>query len=155
MNRVIKKILYIITISLFFFSCSVNVTASNLDYINTNNIIETANVNFTKNVAKAVNDNDEECRTIFGEPNDPEKESPAYWFKWVLNAMKYVAIAALIIMSILDFMKALTSNDKDAVKKASSTTVKRFIYCVLIFFVPMIVNMIMHLLGAYGTCGVG
>ena len=152
MNRVIKKILYIITISLFFFSCSVNVSASNLDYINTNNVVEITNVNLAKDIAKAINE-EEKCKAIFGNPEDSSK--PAYWFQWVLNAMKYVAIAALIVMSVLDFIKALTSNDKDAVQKASGTTVKRFIYCVLIFFVPMIVNMIMHLLGAYGTCGVG
>ena len=152
MNRVIKNALYIFTISLFFFSCSTNVFASKLDYINTNNVVELTNVSsFTKDFSKAT-DEEENCKAIFGDPEDDTK--PAYWFQWVLNAMKYIAIAALIIMSILDFMKALTSNDKDAVKKAGSTTLKRLIFCILIFFVPTIVNLLMSLLGAYGTCGV-
>ena len=46
-------------------------------------------------------------------------------------------------------------NDKDALKKASNTAIKRFIYCILLFFTPMIVEFLMSLFGAYGTCGIG
>ena len=46
-------------------------------------------------------------------------------------------------------------NDKDSLKKAGTTSIKRFIYCVLIFFVPLIVKLIMSLMGIYGSCGIG
>ena len=46
-------------------------------------------------------------------------------------------------------------NDKDALKKAGSRALKRFIYCVLLFFLPTIVSLIMTMFGAYGTCGIG
>ena len=98
-------------------------------------------------------DIDTDCESIFGDPTD--SQYPAYWMQWILNIMKYVAIAALLILSIVDFIKALVSDDKDSVKKASMTTAKRFIYCVLIFFAPIILDFLMELLGLYGSCGLG
>ena len=103
-------------------------------------------------VADVITANNSECDSIFGDPNN--HESTAYWLQFGLNVMKYVAIAALLGFSTADFFKALVENDKDAMKKAASKTVKRFIYCVLIFFLPYIVSILMDLVGAYGTCGV-
>ena len=51
----------------------------------------------------------------------------------------------LLGFSIADFFKAIVSNDKDALKKAGSTTVKRFIYCVIIFFLPIIIDFLLDL----------
>ena len=51
----------------------------------------------------------------------------------------------LLSFSIADFFKAIVSNDKDALKKAGSTTVKRFIYCVIIFFLPIIIDFLLDL----------
>lgn len=93
-----------------------------------------------------------DCQSYFGDPSDID--CPAYWMQWILNIIKYVAIAALLVLSTVDFIKALVSNDKDALKKAGVTTVKRFIFCVLLFFLPIIVDFIMSLFGAYGTCGI-
>lgn len=94
-----------------------------------------------------------DCNSYFGDPTD--SQYPAYWMQWVLNVMKYVAIAALLVLSTIDFIKALISNDKDAIKKAGMTTAKRFIFVVILFFLPIIVDFIMRLFGAYGTCGIG
>ena len=69
--------------------------------------------------------------------------------------MKYVAIVALLVLVTTDFVKAVASNDKDALKKAGTTAIKRFIYCVLLFFLPSIISLLMTLFGAYGTCGIG
>ena len=94
-----------------------------------------------------------DCNTYFGDPTD--SQYPAYWMQWILNVIKYVAIAALLVLSTVDFIKALISNDKDALKKAGMTTAKRFIFVVILFFLPIIVDFIMRLFGAYGTCGIG
>lgn len=98
-------------------------------------------------------DPDTECRAIFGDPTD--SNYPAYWMQWILNIIKYISIAALLGLSTVDFIKALISNDKDALKKAGMTTAKRFIFVVILFFLPIIVDFIMRLFGAYGTCGIG
>lgn len=44
---------------------------------------------------------------------------------------------------------------KNALKKAGNKALKRFIYCVLLFFLPTIISLIMTMFGAYGTCGIG
>ena len=94
-----------------------------------------------------------ECQSVFGDPNDID--CPAYWIQWVLDVMKYIAIAALLVLSTTDFIKALVANDKDALKKAGVSAAKRFIFCVLIFFLPILIDFVMELFGAYGTCGIG
>lgn len=92
------------------------------------------------------------CQAILGDPDDVD--CPAYWLQWILNVMKYVAIAALIVLSMVDFIKATVSNDKDALKKAGVTAAKRFFFAVILFFLPIIIDYIMSLFGAYGTCGI-
>ena len=108
---------------------------------------------FANTDSEDVQNNDELCDAIFGDPDD--SQYPAYWMQWILNIIKYVAIAALLVLSTVDFIKALVSNDKDAIKKATMTTAKRFIFVVILFFLPIIIDFIMRLFGAYGTCGIG
>ena len=93
------------------------------------------------------------CEYLFGDPDD--SRFTAYWLQWVLNLMKYLGIIALFIMSTVDFVKALVQHDQDALKKAATTSVKRFIFCILLFFLPIIVDTLMSFLGAYGTCNIG
>jgi len=93
------------------------------------------------------------CNALFGDKND--NRSIAYWLQWGLDLMKYIAIIALLALSTIDFIKALVADDKDAIKKASMTTAKRFVFAVLIFFLPIVVEMLMNLFGAYGTCDIG
>ena len=126
-----KKIGSVLIFILFSFSFMINASASVLDKVTLIN---------------------EQC-PAFGDPN--VNGTPAYWMQQALEIMKYIAIVALLVLSTLDFIKALAQNDKDALKKAGNTTVKRFIYCVLLFFAPMIVEFMMSLFGAYGTCGIG
>lgn len=126
-----KKIGSVLVFILFSFSFMINASASVLNKVTLIN---------------------EQC-PAFGDPT--VNGTPAYWMQQALEIMKYIAIVALLVLSTLDFIKALAQNDKDALKKAGNTTVKRFIYCVLLFFAPMIVEFMMSLFGAYGTCGIG
>ena len=93
------------------------------------------------------------CEYLFGDPTDVNQV--AYWMQWVFNLIKYLGIIALFVMSTVDFVKALVQNDQDALKKAATTSIKRFILCVLLFFLPIIVELLMSFLGAYGTCNIG
>lgn len=92
---------------------------------------------------------EDECDAIFGDPDDPKKESVAYWIQWILNIIKYVAIVILLVLSTVDFFQAMVKNDKSELKKVGIKTLKRFIYTVLIFFLPIIVEMILKLFGVY------
>lgn len=137
MKKRFKKILFFSITFLFLFSFSLNVNAS---------VIEN---DFTRNIVVAAGDN---CPAL-GNPED--SQYPAFWLQETLNIMRYIAIVALLVLVTIDFVKAVASNDKDALKKAGSTAIKRFIYCVLLFFVPIIVKIIMTMFGAYGSCGIG
>ena len=135
-----------------FFSCIIML--SFFCYMKTTNAsVIASEPTFVESYQFFDDDIDTDCESIFGHPTD--SQYPAYWMQWILNIMKYVAIAALLILSTFDFIKALVSNDKDALKKAGMTTAKRFIFVVILFFLPIIVDFIMHLFGAYGTCGIG
>lgn len=67
----------------------------------------------------------------------------------ILNrAIKYIRIAApilLIVFGIVDFGKAVLSDDKDELKKATSKFTKRAIIVVIIFFVPLIVGFLIDI----------
>ena len=138
MKKVLIKLTFLSITFLFFVSFNVN--ASSLDTLNINNdVIESF-------MPLAVDN----CEALLGDPSN--NESPAYWFQWILNVMKYVAIIALLVLVIFDFLKAMTENDKEAIKKAGIKSFKRFIYCILLFFMPKFVEIIMQLFGAYGNC---
>mgnify|MGYP004509278987 FL=1 len=137
MKKRLKKILLLCTAFLFLFSFSINVNAS---------VIKN---DFTRNIVVAAGDR---CPAL-GNPSN--SQYPAFWLQEILNIMKYVAIVALLVLVTTDFVKAVASNDKDALKKAGTTAIKRFIYCVLLFFLPSIISLLMTLFGAYGTCGIG
>lgn len=138
MKKRLKKILLLCTTFLFLFSFSINVNAS---------VIKN---DFTRNIVVAVDDTS--CPAL-GDPSD--SNYPAFWLQKILDIMKYAAIVALLVLVTTDFVKAVASNDKDALKKAGTTAIKRFIYCVLLFFLPSIISLLMTLFGAYGTCGIG
>lgn len=150
MKKRFKKILFFSITFLFLFSFSLNVNAS---VIENDNIIATTSIknNFTRNISVAVTESDE-C-TGLGNPK--YSQYPAYWLQEALNIMRYVAIVALLVLVTIDFVKAVASNDKDALKKAGSTAIKRFIYCVLLFFVPIVIKIVMTMFGVYSSCGIG
>ena len=72
----------------------------------------------------------------------------------------YIQIAAPILLLVLgsvDFAQAVMSDDKDALKKATSKFVKRAIICVAIFFVPLILKYLLSFLNDMGKdplCGI-
>ena len=93
---------------------------------------------------------DMDCYGLLGSTSDPN--DPAYWLQKALQVIRYAGIVALFVLSTVDFVKAIVNQDNDALKKAINTTVKRFIYAVLIFFIPMLTESILKFFGVYGTC---
>ena len=95
------------------------------------------------------------CGSFLGDKND--SNDPAYYLNFVFNLLKYIAIVILFVFSIVEFGKAAISSDNDALKKAVQKTVKRLVICVIIFFLPQLINFIMELLGVIEdpTCGIG
>lgn len=53
----------------------------------------------------------------------------------------------LIFVGMMDFAKAVTEKDDDAIKKAEKKLINRAIAAAAVFFVVMIVNVLMNLIG--------
>lgn len=135
----LKKLCFLSVTFLFLFLVNINVRSSVLEKINVKN-----------DLVRVVVSGELTCESLLGDPTN--SKYPAYWFQWILNLMKYVAIIALLVLVISDFFKAIVENDKDALKKAGTKALKRFIYCVILFFVPTIVEIIMNWFGVYSNC---
>ena len=129
-NKITKYIFVFSAIIMALFSFKLNASASTL---NIETDVATAEIHSFADYGGFLGDDED----------DPEQ--PIYYVNWVIEIIKYAAIMCLLGFSIADFFKAIVSNDKDALKKAGSTTVKRFIYCVIIFFLPIIIDFVLDL----------
>jgi len=68
---------------------------------------------------------------------------------------KYLIPVIVIIFGILDFIKALSSEKEDEMKKAQGHFIKRLIICALIFIIPFIVEFVLDKMGfAANGCGI-
>lgn len=93
----------------------------------------------------------EDCKGFLGDPSSPN--APAYYLVLAFKIIKYLAIVLVLVMSIIDFVKATISQDKDLLKKATLTAGKRLVFAILIFFLPTLLNYLLSWLGdAYSTC---
>lgn len=92
-------------------------------------------------------DGGDTCEGFLGDKSTPG--TPANYLHLILSIMRYLAIILALGFSVIDFFKAVYSQDKDLLKKATMTAIKRVIYAVVIFFIPIILEFILSLLGAY------
>lgn len=69
----------------------------------------------------------------------------------VLKWGKYIAPALIIILTMLDFIKAIASQNDDDMKKAQSKFIKRLIIAALLFLLPLIINFILQTFGFYSA----
>ena len=67
----------------------------------------------------------------------------------ILKWFKYIAPAIVIILSILDFIKAIAAQSDDDMKKAQGKFVKRLIVAALLFLLPLIINFMLKTFGMY------
>ncbi len=73
------------------------------------------------------------------------------FIKTALNIVSYVAMALAIILGILDFIKAISSNEDNGLKKAFGTFMKRVVAVILIFCANLIVIFIINLIPIRGV----
>lgn len=70
-----------------------------------------------------------------------------------INVVKIVVPIILIILGIIDMVKATSSQKEDEMKKAQTTFVKRLIAGLLVFFVVAIVQFLFNVLSTAGFGG--
>lgn len=69
------------------------------------------------------------------------------------DALSIIRIAVpilLIVLGSVDLGTAVVSEDKDSLKKATSRLIKRCLAAIVIFFIPLIVNVLINLVESSG-----
>lgn len=65
----------------------------------------------------------------------------------IFNFAKIVIPLLVIGLSSYDFIRAITSKEAKDVKKAFNTLLKRFLYAIIFFFLPVLLNFLLDLIG--------
>lgn len=77
------------------------------------------------------------------------------WIRNILNIIKYILPVLVIVLGIIDFIRALSSDKDDEMKKAQGRFVKRLISAALAFIIPFIIVFILEKFGfVVDGCGV-
>lgn len=97
------------------------------------------------------------CGLLLGDPS--VSTTPAYYLSIAFNVIKYIAIILLIVLSVIDFISAIASQDNDIINKTVKKTITRVILCAVIFILPFLINFALKILNDYqenvGLCGIG
>jgi len=94
------------------------------------------------------------CESLLGDPNI--EGTTSFYLVVIFKVLKYVAIILLLVLSIMDFVGAVASSDSDIMKKAVNKLVKRAIFCVIIFILPTLIELILGLINdnAVASCDI-
>lgn len=73
------------------------------------------------------------------------------FLKSILTIIQFAIPILLIIMGSIDLGKAVLSSDDKEIKGATSKLIKRAIAAVAVFFIPLIVNLLINMVGDSGS----
>ncbi len=95
------------------------------------------------------------CAYYLGHVSQNNKGCPIYWINIVYQIIKYSVVAVLVILIMLDLVKALTNKEADT-STVIHRSIVRFIIVILIFITPTLIENIYQLLtGKTGIlCGI-
>lgn len=77
------------------------------------------------------------CSTVLGNGT---------FYKMITDFFDYMRIAAIglvLVLSTVDFVKALAAQNQDQLKKSAGSAVTRLILAMIIFFLPILLNIIL------------
>jgi len=72
---------------------------------------------------------------------------------YVINVLRWAVVIILLVMVTMDFLKGMIGKSDDEMKKHSSTAVKRVIWAVVVFFIPLLVRVLFNKVGVNGSNG--
>lgn len=111
----------------------------------TNSLISTGNL---VQIADCAGQN-----AILGNVNDPN--SVAWLLQKLLDYARVIGPFLVLILSSLDYLKAVFSSDDDSIKKANQKLITRLVLVVALFLLPMLVSFLLNILGftSHEVCG--
>lgn len=86
--------------------------------------------------------------TILGNPED--EESVAWLLKKLFTYLKILGPMIIIIMSGIDFSKAIINGDDETLQKCYKKLITRLVLAVVLFFIPTLVEVLLELFGLMG-----
>lgn len=101
------------------------------------------------------------CETIFViKDEETGEESFTEFGRFMQDLFMFIKIATpvlVIILTTIDYIKAISSSNADELKKTNSKTIKRLIAGLIIFFLPFILDILFKLFGLYdlSRCNIG
>ena len=69
------------------------------------------------------------------------------WVGNIIRWIKYIIPVIVIVLGIIDFIKAIASSNDDEMKKAQGRFIKRLVAAALIFIIPFIIEFILDKTG--------
>lgn len=90
------------------------------------------------------------CDYIFGGYNNPEYLG--YYMVKLLDAIKIMGPILVIVMTIVDLVKVIALGKPDELNKLAVKSLKRIIYAVLLFIIPVVLDWGFKLFSVYGVC---
>ncbi len=79
--------------------------------------------------------------------------SVGYLLQQIFDYMKMAAIIFIFAFSVIDYAKAIASQDTDQFKKANKNLLKRILFGIVFFLIPEVVNLILGIIDS-STCGI-
>lgn len=142
------NILFLIFIGLISFS-SFNVSAkSTINPITFDSkmavISDSINSNSVVAVISSLKDN-KECKGILGNPDN--EDSVAWFLVKILDYLKLLGPLMILVLSSLDFAKAILMSDDESLKKAQSNLITRLILAALLFVLPTLIEVLLDIFG--------
>ena len=142
------NILFLIFIGLISFS-SFNVSAKSTInsipfYSKMAVISDSINSNSEVAVISSLKDN-KECKGILGNPDN--EDSVAWFLVKILNYLRLLGPLMVLVLSSLDFAKAILTSDDESLKKAQSSLITRLILAALLFVLPTLIEVILDIFG--------
>lgn len=82
------------------------------------------------------------------------EDSVAWLLQKLFNYIKVLGPSLTIILSSIDYIKAIVSSDEKQMHKVNSNFVKRMIAAVMLFFIPTIIGVLFNIVGITTDCGI-
>ena len=77
-----------------------------------------------------------DCNAVLGSTSDPN--SVAYILSKVLNYIKIIVPILIIVLSSIEFIKAIFGADDDSLNKAIKNLITRIVLAAIFFLIPML-----------------
>lgn len=92
------------------------------------------------------NESNEVCESLLGENLKKDLEQ-------ILKIMIIAGPLIIVFLTSMEFISAITGKDDDAIKKCTQKLVTRLVLVVVLFFLPMLINLLLELIDQkYTSC---